>query len=78
MRKIIAAGIILSLLLPVTASAAVKTKAKTAAKNKARNYNCKDFKLQSDAQAFFITSGGPKKDPHGLDKDKDGIACEDL
>lgn len=39
---------------------------------------CKDFKTQAEAQQFFIQSGGPKKDPFGLDEDKDGIACEEL
>lgn len=41
-------------------------------------YNCSDFATQKDAQTFFIKEGGPKSDPHKLDRDKDGIACETL
>lgn len=40
--------------------------------------DCPDFKTQSEAQAFFISQGGPSKDPHRLDQDKDGVACETL
>jgi hypothetical protein len=40
--------------------------------------NCDDFANQRDAQTFFISQGGPSKDPHGLDTDHDGIACENL
>ena len=40
--------------------------------------NCGDFKTHDEAQEFFIAAGGPDSDPHGLDRDHDGIACEDL
>ena len=40
--------------------------------------DCKDFKTQKEAQAFFISQGGPAKDPHKLDADKDGVVCENL
>lgn len=40
--------------------------------------DCADFTCQGEAQAFFIANGGPALDPHGLDGDGDGIACEDL
>lgn len=30
------------------------------------------------AQSFYKQHGGPKKDPHRLDGDDDGIACEAL
>lgn len=40
--------------------------------------NCSDFGTQPEAQAFFIAEGGPEEDPHGLDADGDGIACEAL
>lgn len=40
--------------------------------------DCSDFKTQDEAQAFYISQGGPAKDPHKLDQDKDGIACETL
>ncbi len=38
--------------------------------------DCGDFATQADAQAFFIAAGGPSLDPHRLDADRDGIACE--
>ncbi|MDP2726538.1 MAG: excalibur calcium-binding domain-containing protein [Dehalococcoidia bacterium] len=37
-----------------------------------------DFKTQQEAQEFFIWAGGPAQDPHRLDADRDGIACESL
>lgn len=40
--------------------------------------DCKDFPTQEQAQAFFISQGGPSKDPHRLDQDHDGVACESL
>jgi len=40
--------------------------------------NCSDFTTQAQAQAFFVEAGGPDNDPHGLDEDNDGIACENL
>ena len=43
-----------------------------------RDRDCSDFKTQKKAQRFFKKQGGPKKDPHGLDGDNDGKACEDL
>ena len=41
-------------------------------------YNCDDFKTQSQAQKFFTKSGGPSKDTNRLDGDNDGEACESL
>ena len=40
--------------------------------------NCSDFDTWSDAQAFYEAEGGPDSDPHGLDSNGDGIACESL
>ena len=40
--------------------------------------DCSDFKTQKEAQEFFISQGGPQSDPHKLDQDKDGVACESL
>ncbi len=40
--------------------------------------DCNDFDTQREAQRFFEDEGGPQRDPHGLDADNDGIACEDL
>jgi hypothetical protein len=38
--------------------------------------DCADFASQDEAQDFFEASGGVTKDPHQLDADNDGIACE--
>ena len=42
------------------------------------NRNCSDFSTWRAAQDFFLNAGGPESDPHGLDGDGDGIACEGL
>ncbi len=39
--------------------------------------DCSDFSSQEEAQDFFESEGGPEEDPHGLDADNDGQACED-
>jgi Excalibur calcium-binding domain len=38
--------------------------------------DCSDFATHSEAQAFFEAAGAG--DPHRLDRDGDGVACEDL
>jgi hypothetical protein len=40
--------------------------------------DCADFATQAEAQRFFLAHGGPDQDPHGLDRDGNGIACESL
>ena len=40
--------------------------------------DCTDFSTHAQAQAFFMANGGPSSDPHNLDRDGDGIACETL
>jgi hypothetical protein len=42
-----------------------------------RDRDCADFKSHAQAQRFF-EKHHPKSDPHRLDADHDGIACEDL
>lgn len=44
----------------------------------AADKDCSDFKSWRQAQNFYKKHGGPKRDPHRLDADHDGIACEDL
>lgn len=39
-------------------------------------YNCADFGSGAVAQRFFLANGGPNRDPHRLDSDGDGLACE--
>ena len=38
---------------------------------------CADFAAQPDAQDYFVESGGPDEDPHGLDTDHNGRACDE-
>ena len=40
--------------------------------------NCSDFPRWELAQAFYLRAGGPSADPHRLDRDRNGIACESL
>ena len=40
--------------------------------------DCGDFPTWRQAQDFFEAAGGPARDPHRLDADHDGIACESL
>ena len=42
----------------------------------AADRDCGDFGSQREAQIFFLNHGGPNSDPHRLDSDGDGIACE--
>jgi hypothetical protein len=42
----------------------------------AADKDCGDFSTQKAAQGFFVNSGGPSSDPHSLDAEGDGIACE--
>jgi Excalibur calcium-binding domain len=39
--------------------------------------DCSDFRTQKQAQRFF-KNHNPGRDPHRLDGDNDGIACEAL
>lgn len=38
--------------------------------------DCADFPTQRAAQIFFLEQGGPGRDPHHLDGNRDGVACE--
>jgi hypothetical protein len=38
----------------------------------------RDIGTQHAAQDVVLTAGGPSRDPHGLEADGDGVACEDL
>lgn len=44
----------------------------------AADKDCSDFRSWRAAQNFYKSHGGPKRDPHRLDADRDGIACESL
>ncbi|PLR83056.1 hypothetical protein CVD25_10025 [Bacillus canaveralius] len=43
---------------------------------KSSDHDCGDFATQEDAQLFYEASGGPDEDPHDLDRDGDGMACD--
>lgn len=42
------------------------------------DHDCGDFSTQAEAQAFYEAAGGPASDPHRLDGEGDGVACESL
>lgn len=42
----------------------------------AADRDCSDFATQAAAQRYFISKGGPARDPDSLDSDGDGTACE--
>jgi excalibur calcium-binding domain-containing protein len=42
-----------------------------------RDRDCSDFSTHAQAQRFF-KKHHPNRDPHRLDADHDGIACESL
>ena len=42
------------------------------------NYNCDDFKYQEEAQKVYEKCAKNGLDVHGLDRNKDGIACQNL
>jgi hypothetical protein len=44
----------------------------------ASDKDCSDFSSWRAAQKFYKHHGGPSYDPHRLDADHDGIACESL
>ena len=46
--------------------------------NDFQDRNCSDFDSWEEAQGFFLAEGGPSKDPHRLDGDGDGDACQSL
>lgn len=44
--------------------------------SQAQDRDCPSFSTQPEAQAFFDSQGSG--DPHNLDSDNDGVACENL
>ena len=60
------------------ALAAVLAIAFAAAPAAAADRDCSDFSSWRQAQRFYKKHGGPRYDPHRLDADHDGIACESL
>ena len=62
--------------MPVLALVAGILSVLTMAPAQAYDRDCGDFPSQAAAQRFFLAHGGPYSDPHGLDAEGDGIACE--
>ena len=50
----------------------------TSVVNTVGDKDCQDFTTHTQAQAFFMSQGGPANDPHKLDGNHDGKACESL
>jgi micrococcal nuclease len=44
----------------------------------AEDLDCADFDTHEVAQLFYEAHGGPDRDRHHLDADRDGVACEAL
>jgi Excalibur calcium-binding domain len=63
---------------PIVVLTAVAALAFTAAPALAGDKDCSDFKSWQQAQKFYKNHGGPRHDPHRLDGDHDGVACESL
>jgi competence protein ComEC len=64
--------------ISLAALAAVIALAFTAVPTSAADKDCSDFNTWRQAQNFYKKHGGPRYDPHRLDGDDDGIACESL
>ena len=62
--------------IKLAALAAVVTVGATPMVTSAADRDCSDFRTQRQAQRFFKRNGGPRDDPHNLDADNDGKACE--
>lgn len=67
-RALLGLTIALAVLAPITLA--------SPAHARAVDRDCGDFSTQAAAQKFFLNHGGPGSDPHDLDADGDGIACE--
>lgn len=62
----------------ITAAVLAVAFAFTATPASAGDKDCSDFDTWRQAQKFYKRHGGPQRDPHRLDADRDGIACESL
>jgi micrococcal nuclease len=68
---------------PSTSQPATSIKTSTSGSNSqsgrtapAGDRDCADFATHAEAQSFFVKAGAG--DPHNLDRDSDGVACETL
>jgi Excalibur calcium-binding domain len=62
----------------VAATVAVAALIIPASSAPAADKDCSDFRSWRAAQNFYRNHGGPRRDPHRLDGDRDGVACESL
>lgn len=90
MRRLTAFGLVLLMLLSGCAGETAQTNpapvverqgivqepAQTVRRTTGGDRDCADFASQREAQAFLEQSG--PGDPHRLDRDDDGLACEAL
>lgn len=67
---------ILTLLIGLFVGLATALVGGTAPAAHAADRDCGDFSTQKAAQIFFLDNGGPHSDPHRLDSEGDGVACE--
>lgn len=66
------------LLITLAATAALTASATPVLGYHGGDHNCADFQSQADAQAYFRSMGGsPSNNVDDLDRDNDGVACED-
>ena len=72
MNRLTLLGVALALLAGATSG----TESPRASAMAGGDRDCADFTTQAQAQEFFEASGS--SDPHQLDGDGDGRACEDL
>jgi hypothetical protein len=50
----------------------------TPIRNHGTDKHCSDFSAWRQAESLYKKHARPKRDPHRLDADHDGIACESL
>lgn len=76
MRRLLYLAILSMLVVAMTASVALaQSRGPSGADG---SYNCADFDTQTQAQNYYEGQGGVSGgDPDGLDRDQDGLACED-
>lgn len=59
-----------------TTATTTKTPSPTSTSTSESDRDCGDFDSQQEAQEFFEANGGPEEDPHRLDGDGNGQACD--
>jgi Spy/CpxP family protein refolding chaperone len=76
-RRLVVPILALALLGASASAQAASAPAPAALAARFHDRDCSDFNTHRQAQHFFETHN-PRRDPHNLDGDNDGIACEDL